>query len=517
MTNKSSRTVNTIKNAMSSLIAQGVAAVLQFVCRSIFIRCLGNSYLSFDGLFSNILTMLSLAELGFGEAIIFCLYKPLAEDDNQKIKALMNLYAKIYRIVAVVMFVLGVCVIPFFKFIMKDPPDVQESIYLIYILFLLNTVTSYTLIYKQSILIADQKSYVVNSIKMLVSIVSMSLQIVFLLLTKNYIVYLGINIVITLATNISVSVIADRKYPILHSKAKVKLDKETKQTISINVKSLLLYKIGTMLVTGVDSLLISSFIGVLSVGFYSNYTLVINKASSILRTFVSSTTGSIGNLNATESNEHKEIIGRTMLFVTFWFFGFASVGMFILINPFIYFMAGEDSLFDIFTVLFLTLDFYLLGVNSPMNVFRNAMGLYRYGKFRPMICAVVNLIVSLSLIKPLGITGIVLGTFAARFGVTSWYEPLVVYKYGLSMSCKNYISRFMVYLAITITICGLCYAICQPFASFTVINFIIKTVIVTFVTNGAYFLLFRKTEEFAYMRDMVRGFIKKKLKKAANK
>lgn len=513
MSGQSSRTGNTIKNATSSLFAQGLTAVLQFVCRSIFIKCLGNSYLSFDGLFSNILTMLSLAELGFGEAIIFCLYKPLAENDKKKIKALMDYYAKVYKIVSCVILLIGICVIPFFPYIMKDPPAVKESIYIIYFLFLLNTVSSYLLIYKQSILIADQKSYIVNSIKMFVSIITIVIQIIFLLLTKNYIVYLVISIAITIFTNVAVSIFANKKYPAIKEKAKVNLDSETRKTISINVKSLLLYKIGTMLVTGVDNLLISSFIGVLSVGIYSNYSLVINKAGTIFRTVVTSSTGSIGNLNATETNDYKEKICRVMLFVTFWVFGFASVGMFILINPFIVFMAGEEYLFNTFTVLFLTLDFYLLGANSPMNVFRNAMGLYRYGKYRPMICAFVNLVVSLALIKPLGITGVVLGTFAARFGVTSWYEPLVVYKYGLNMKWKHYITRFLLYFLTTLAICGLCYVICLPFSDFTVINFVIKTIVVTIVTNSIFILAFRKTEEFVFMCDLCKRLVKKVIKR----
>ena len=509
MAGKSSRTENTTKNAVASMIAQVITAILQFVCRSVFIRCLGNSYLSFDGLFSNILTMLSLAELGFGEAIIFCLYKPLAINDDRKIKALMDYYAKIYRIVAVIVLGLGLAIIPFLTYIMKDPPQVPESLCLIYILFLLNSVASYLLVYKQSILIADQKNYIVSSVKMVVSIATMALQIAFLFITHNYIAYLLITIFTTLIMNIYVSIVANKKYPILKSKEEVALDKETKGEITTNVKALMVYKVGTMLVTGVDNLLISSFIGVLSVGLYSNYSLVINKASTILRSVITSATGSVGNLGAMGNKEHSERIGRVMLFITFWLFGYASVGMFVLINPFIKFMAGEEYLFDMFTVLFLVVDFYLLGVNSPMNVFRNAFGLYRYGKYRPMMCALANLVVSLLLIKPFGITGIVMGTLAARLGVTSWYEPFIVYKYGLGLKTRGYLLKFFAYLSFTLACCGLCYFICIPFEEYTIFSFVVKAIIVTAITNGLIVLVFRKTEEFKYAKGMIASLFKK--------
>ena len=485
------------------MVAMVATTVLQFVCRKVFISTLGNDYLSFDGLFTNILSMLSLAELGFGEAIIFCLYKPLAVNDEHQIKALIDYYARVYRIVAAVILALGFAVIPLFPYIMKNPPQVPESIYLIYLLFLLNTVISYLWVYKQSILIADQKNYVVYNVKLIVSIVTMLGQTVFLLLTHNYIVYLLLAIATTFLTNLYVSRVADKHYPYLKNREKTRLDIETRKTININVRSLMIYKIGTLLVTGVDNLMISSLIGVSLVGIYSNYTLVVNKASNILRSVVSATTGSVGNLNATESKAHNESIGRVMLFVTFWIFGFASVGMFILINPFIVFLAGEEYLLDTWAVLFVVLDFYLLGANSPMNVFRNAMGLYRYGKFRPMICAAANLVVSLALVKPLGIMGIVLGTFAARFGVTSWYEAVVVYKYGLQMSVRKYLMRFNTYLAVLIGLFGICYVLCLPFAAFTLFNFVIKTAIVSVVSNLSLFVLFRKTEEFGYMKQMI--------------
>ena len=513
MSNRSSRTENTLKNVIASTMTMLLTTVLQFACRKVFIASLGNDYLSFDGLFTNILTMLSLAELGFGESVIFCLYKPLAVIDAHQVKALINYYAKVYRIVAIVILMLGFAVIPLFPYLMKNPPEVAESLYLIYVLFLINTVTSYLWVYKQSILIADQKNYIVYNVKLVVSIITMAAQIIFLLLTHNYIVYLLLTIATTFATNLYVSRVADKHYPYLRKRDKTVLDTETRKTINTNVRALMIYKVGTMLVTGVDNLMISSLIGVTLVGIYSNYSLVVNRASQIFRSVVAATTGSVGNLNATESAAYSESIGRVLLFVTFWIFGFAAVGMFILVNPFIVFLAGKEFLFDHWTVLFIVLDFYLLGANSPMNVYRNAMGLYRYGKYRPMFCAIANLIVSLALVKPLGVLGIVLGTFAARLGVTSWYEPFIVYKHGLHMSAKKYLIRYAAYLTIIIGLCGVCYAACLPFSSFTLLNFVIKIIIVSVITNLCFYLLFKNTDEFRYMKQLVSRFMKKFTKK----
>lgn len=497
-----SRTDNTIKNAFTTLAAQAVTALLQFASRKVFIVVLGNAYLSLDGVFSNILTMLSLAELGFGEAIVFCLYKPLAIQDEAQTKALMNLYRRIYTIIAGVIFVLGIAVIPAFPWLLKDKPDIPENLYAIYLLFLLNTVISYLWIHKQSILIADQKNYVVYKVKMVASAIMMCIQIVLLILTHNYFLYLVVTILTTLVTNLFVSNVANKRYPYIKKYQKIPIDQETKRTIIVNVRALIIYKVGTMLVTGVDNILISSMIGVLYVGLYSNYTLIINKASIILRSIISSATGSVGNLNVLADNESKEKIGRKLLFITFWLFGYASSGLFNVVNDFMYFYAGKEYILSGWTVIFLVLGFYLLGVLTPMSIFRNTMGLYRYGKFRPMICAIVNLVISLALIKPFGIVGIVAGTFAARFCVTSWYEPRLVYKFGFNLSCKNYLIKYYLYMVVMIGASALSFFACLPLTGYTPLHFVLKVLIVTVITNMTFFIIFRRTEEFSEMRSL---------------
>ena len=184
-----SRIKNTIRNVRSGIIVQIINKVMAFIVRTVFIRILNTEYLGVNGLFTNILTVLSFAELGIGTAIIFSMYKPVAEDDTDKIKSLMRLYKKSYNTIGIVVFILGICVIPFMKYIIKDAPNIKESIILIYVLFLINTSVSYFFTYKKSIITAHQQESIINRIDSFFYLIKSILEIVFLILTKNYILY----------------------------------------------------------------------------------------------------------------------------------------------------------------------------------------------------------------------------------------------------------------------------------------------------------------------------------------
>ena len=233
---KESRTKNSAKNLGTGVIVQVINILMEFIVRTIFIKILGKEYLGINGLFTNILTMLSFAELGIGTAIIFNMYKPVAENDKNKIRALMQLYKKSYNIIGVVVFALGICVIPFMKYIVKEAPTIKESIILIYILFLLNTSVSYFFTYKKSIISAHQKQSIINNIDSVFYLVRSILEIIFLIITKNYIVFLIIKIVSTLSENFIISMKANKMYPYLKENTKEVLNKECCNNLSDSVQ-----------------------------------------------------------------------------------------------------------------------------------------------------------------------------------------------------------------------------------------------------------------------------------------
>ena len=210
-----SRTKNSMMNMITGFLSRGIVMILGIISRTVFIHTLGNEYLSVNGLYSNILNLLSLAELGFGSAMVYSMYKPLAEGDQAKLNSLMTLYKKVYRIIGIVIFSLGICIIPILDWIIKDPPNIAH-LTLYYILFLCNTTLSYWFFaYKASLLVADQKTYVLNNIRNIIHVIKTGFQIIILISFHNYFLYLLLNLIFTVTENMIVSAVVNRKYTVV--------------------------------------------------------------------------------------------------------------------------------------------------------------------------------------------------------------------------------------------------------------------------------------------------------------
>ena len=286
MEETASRTDNIVENMKTGLVVQLLNKILAFVVRTVFIKVLSTEYLGINGLFTNILTMLSFAELGIGNAIIFSMYKPVANNDKEKMKSLVKLYKKSYEKIGIIVFILGMAIMPFLDVIIKDVPDIKESISFIYFMFLLDTVLSYFFTYKKSIISAYQKESIINNYTTIIYLLRAIVQIVFLLITKNFIIYLIIQISSTLILNIVLSLKADKMFPYLKEKEVQNLEVKEKESIYKKVKSLVVYKFGSVILNGTDNVIISSMINVTMVGLCSNYTLIIEAVKSILKSIL---------------------------------------------------------------------------------------------------------------------------------------------------------------------------------------------------------------------------------------
>lgn len=294
------RTSNSIKNSFTSFILSIITMLLGFVAQAIFIRILGAEYSGLNGLFTNVLTMLSFFELGIGNAIVFHLYKPIAINDEEEIKTLMKFYEKAYNIISVLVLACGLAIIPFLNIIVGEI-SIDINIYVIYIMFLLNTSISYTLSYRRNLIIANQKNYIINIIHIIYIIILNLSQLLVLYLTKNYYLYLGIKIICQILENFVCYIIAGKLYPFITSKNVKPLDKNLKDDIFKKVKALLFHKVGYSVVSGTDNIIISSFLGVVTVGFYTNYNMVITAVNNLFSQIIGSTSASVGNLLATQS------------------------------------------------------------------------------------------------------------------------------------------------------------------------------------------------------------------------
>jgi len=284
----------TAKNILSGYIFNTVSTLLRFVSRTVFVLYLSAEYLGVNGLLASVLGVLSFAELGFGTAMNYSLYKPIADNDTEKIKSLMHFYKNAYRIVAVVVTVIGLAIFPFLNVIVKDPGDVG-NISTYYLVFLFNTVTSYFVSYKFCIVNAEQKNYIFSYIRTISTTLTTVLQIIVLVVFKNFLIYLLTAAAVELIQKVFITIYLNKKYPYLLDKDIQKLPKEELGTIRKNVKALVWHKIGEISVYQTDNIIISAFINVLTVGYLSNYNLVITSVSGFITIIFKSATASLGN------------------------------------------------------------------------------------------------------------------------------------------------------------------------------------------------------------------------------
>lgn len=512
--NESSRTKNVARNVTISLVCQALNMLIQFVGRTIFIMMLGKVYLGISGLFTNILTMLSFAELGIGNAMIFSMYKPLANQDTEKLKSIMLLYRKAYTIIGSVVLGAGLCVIPFLGQMIGDVPDIPENIYLIYILYLVNSASSYFFVYKKSIIIADQRQYVVNIYQELTTLIQVIAQSVILLLTKNFILFLVIQICCTLLNNIWTAHKANKMYPFLKEKS-TELPKEEKKTIFSNVKSLALYKFGSAILNGTDNIIISYMFSVIFVGMVSNYVMITNMFTTVLSKVTNSFTASIGNLN-TEDNPGKQyFVFKKLFFLTVWIFGFVSFGMLLFFNDVIELWLGDEYVLSFLTVISLVISFYVSSVQFATYTFRTTLGLFRQGRFAPLIAAVLNIGASILLADLIGLSGIFFATAISRFFVITLVDVVLIYRFCFKRNPLEYYGFYFGYIFLIAAL----YFITKPILGLVplegVFGLIIRVVIATVLFNGTFLMIFGRTRMFREIWDSFVGlFRKKKLRSA---
>jgi O-antigen/teichoic acid export membrane protein len=502
-----SRTNNSIRNVKYAIIGQGLALIISFIARMIFVKTLGAEYLGINGLFTNILSILAFAELGIGTAITYSLYKPLAEKDIEQTKTLMRLFQKAYLTIGIIILILGTGLTPFLGYLIKDMPDI-ENIPLIYLMFVVNSAISYFYSYKRSIIIADQKHYIDTIYRYGFRIVLEISQIIVLILTQNFIMFLALQFIMTFLQNIGISKKADKLYPYIKDKNVEKLDTHTKNTIVRNVKALIYHKVGSIVVMGTDNLLISKYVGIVAVGIYSNYYLIIGAVNTVSGVMFQAVTASVGNLGVTATKERKLFVFECLNFITFWIYGFSAISLIILFNPFIEIWLGEEYLFSMLLTTLIVLNFYISSMRKSVLTFREALGLYWYDRYKPLFEAGINLIVSVILVKMIGIAGIFIGTFISTITTCFWVEPYILYKYGFKHSVKTYFLRYFTY-TVTILIAGvITWYLCETVEGTSILALILKIIISILVPNTIFVIVYSKTKEFKYFKNLFKTKLK---------
>lgn len=498
-----SRTKNVKRNIFYGYLSTIITAAFSIISRTIFVYTLGAGYLGVSGLFSNVLGVLSFTELGIGSAIVFSLYKPIAEDDREKIKSLLGLYKNAYRIIAVVVTGIGVAIVPFLGYIVNSEIPMAE-IRIYYSIFLFNTVSSYFVTYKTAYVTAIQKDYIVTNTSTIGTIVATLLQIILLLLKGSYLGYLVVACVIGLLQKVFTVIYLNKKYPILIENQVQSLDSETKNSIWRNVSALIIHKIGDVAVNQTDNIIVSTFVNTAAVGVLSNYTTINALVASFTNRFFSSFTASFGNMIAKEGLEKQRKIFDVYDLLGFWVYGFVMIAFITLVQPLIVLWLGEGLLMDNLTVILYFISLYLTGITYVSYNFKVAAGKFNEDKWVAFVQAVVNLVVSIIAIKMIGMPGVFVGTIVSRM-VVVFVRPYIVYKYVLEQSVVAYYTRLCLRSALAFSLCLVMWrikALIMP--EVTVMRFILLCGLTTVIPNVVFFFLFRKCEAFKDILSRVR-------------
>ena len=502
------RTFNSLRNVKVSVICQCLGIIISFLLRRVFVSTLSSEYLGVHGTFTSILSMLSLAELGVGSAISYSLYKPIAENNRDQICALMQLYRKVYFVIGCIVFLLGGVLTPLLQFIVRDLPELPY-IRLIFFLFVVNSASSYFFTYKQSLITATQNKYIVSLYHYGLNALMYLVQAFFLLISKNYILYLVTEFVFVFIRNVLLAKKADKLFPEYVKKTSAALEKDTRKSIIRNTKAMMAHRLGGVVVLGTDNLLISYFVGFISTGLYSNYRMVTSGLGAVLNTVFHSLTASVGNLGATEDHTHALLVFRRVDFAARWLFGFSAICLAVLFNPFIELWVGREYLFDEKIVLVIAINYYLSGMRQSVLTFRDAYGLYWYDRWKPVAEIIINLTSSILLARVYGVLGILLGTLISTLLTCFWMEPYVLYKYALKAPIRNYFLSYLIGVVITITAGALVWWICGLLPNGGWALWLLKCAVCVALSNLLFAIAFHKNPMFSYFLNLLKLPIRK--------
>ena len=504
-----SRTEYSILNILTGIGGYFFNTILGFVCRIIFVRCLTADYLGVNGLFGNILSMLSLAELGVGGAIVYALYKPLAENDEEKIASLMKVYAKAYQIIGIVVAVVGLSLMPFLNIIIKEQPNIAESVYLLYIINLFNTASTYFFSYRSSLLIASQRNYIVSGLNYLVTIVQSAVQMVVLLVFRNYLGYLLVQTAGTFIYNVSISHIATRYYPSILKKDAAPLPEKEKKALFANVRDLMIYKVSGLLVNSTDNILITFFGGLVTTGVASNYTLLVNTLNSLLSQVFNGLTASIGNHNAIETKEKQYEMFSFLNMMNFWIFGWAALGIYFCSSDLVQLCFGGEYVLSAEIPFIMAVNFYTVGMMNAVWTYKHTMGLFRYGRFMQIFTGVFNIVFSVVLGARFGLFGILAATVVSRMLTNLWYDPIVVYIHGFNKQPITYLKKYIKYIIILSVAATGCVIMTNISFESQFVKTVYDIAVCSIVTNIIFVGAFYRTNEFRMLMNYIKRILNK--------
>lgn len=504
------RSKNFVQNLKWGLVYRFSGILIPFICRAAIIRIFGINYLGLNSLFTSIITTLNLAELGFGSAVVFFMYREIATENSEKICALLNYYKRVYRTIGMIVLVAGIALMPFLKFLIKKDVPTDINIYVIYLITLFATVISYFLFaYKNSILTAFQQESVLYKIRALVLVTESLLQIVTIFVFKDYYAYLLVTVAAAAANNLMANHYVRKYYPQYDPHGK--LSKEERREISKKIEGLLFYKVGGVVFNSSGSIVISACLGLNISGMYGNYYYVLNLLFGMLAVYYTSFRAGLGNSFETETVEKNYNTFQQLQFMQSWIIGFCTVCSLCLYQDFIAVYAGPENLLDMGLVICMCLYLYIWKIQDVVHVYKEACGYWTKDRFRPLVGALINLALSFALVPFLGIHGIVIPIILVSLFVDLIWAPKAFFAEYLKKSRKEYYRLLLLGLLDLAVMLVPTYVICVFINTDSYwLNLLFKLMVCGIVPNVMFVLKNLRKRELATIKRHLIGMLRKR-------
>lgn len=512
-----SRVSNATRNIIFGVILNLYQIFVPFIIRTAMIYLVGMQYLGLNGLFASVLSVLNLAELGVSTAMIYSMYKPVAVNDKTTLCALLKLYKTYYRIIGTVIGVIGLCLMPFISKLINGDVPADINIYILYLMHLSATVLSYWVFaYKRSLLEAYQRTDLIDKTTMATNTVQYLLQLLVVFLTRNYYVYVLVMLAGQVLTNVVTAIVATKKYPDIHPEGEI--DEMEKGRINQRIKDIFTAKFGGIIYGSADTIVISMFLGLTSLAVYDNYMYILNSIAGFIAIVFTSVTAGVGNSLVLETKEKNYEDFNTFHFIIFWISGICSACFLCLYEPFMEIWAGSQYSMGITYVIFLVLYFYFTQFNDLLHLYKNASGIWNEDKFRPLITSIVNLVLNIILVNIWGLIGIIISTWLSIAIVgMPWLISNIFNHVFVDFSLKNYLKKMFKYFISTVVVCAISYVLSSLISASNYIIIAVSLIICLIVSNSIFFFLYRKTEEFDHMIDLLNAITRGKLEPLLNK
>ena len=497
---KIERTKNATKNIIFGLILKLYQILVPFAIRTVMIKFLGIEYLGLNSLFTSILQVLNLAELGIGSAMVFSMYKPIAIDDNEKICALMNLYKLYYRII-------GLVICPFVPYLIKGELPAGMNVYVLYLLNLLATVFSYWLFaYKNSILQAHQRQDVISKVTLTVNTIQYILQIIAICLFRNYYLYIVLLLLAQIVINIYTAYKSNKLYP--HFRAEGKLAKSEIKEINQRVKDLFTAKLGSVIINSADSIVISAFLGLTVLAVYQNYYYIITAIIGFVSVIFTACTAGIGNSLIIETKEKNYADLKKFTFIIVWISGFCSACLICLYQTFMQIWVGKDLLLNFSCVVCLVVYYYIYEINSLLNLYKDSAGIWHADRFRPLIVAISNLILNVILVNFIGLYGVLLSTVLTMLIIGMPWLIHNLFSEVFKCEFKGYVLKLLKYTIAIIIIIAICYILTNFVKGVSISTLMLKGIICTVIFNLLFIMIYKNSNEFVETKQLVFKILK---------